>query len=333
MLSRCRYSLSLTALCLATTFAAPASAQTPTPIGKIADQEVRHIATYFPGRMAGSPAEQLMADYINQRFRQMGYDSDLRDVKTRYVYRDSNGKESWRNVTATSVIAAKPGRSEQQILIVAHLDTFTPQSDDDVNHNLGGLTLQGVDDNASGIGVMLELAERLRTETTPVTIRFLALSAQELGGKGIENYLSRMTPEEKKNTLLVIGIDSLISGDRLRLTSNTQALAERSRDRLLKQAPRDGIRLRRGDSATLQRSDSPNEDIAQFSQAGLPLLLLSAADRPHAQRNPPSAQDSGWHQPQYDNLKYLDQHLPGRIRARTREGVKLLLPLLTQPTR
>lgn len=101
---------------------------------------------------------------------------------------------------------------------------------------------------------MLELAERLRTVKTQVGIRFLALSAQELGGKGIENYLSRMTPEEKKNTLLVIGIDSLISGDKLLATSNAQALAERSRDRLLQLAKRDGIHIARGNSAMLDQS-------------------------------------------------------------------------------
>ncbi|ACR68019.1 aminopeptidase [Edwardsiella ictaluri] len=338
MLSRCRYSLSLAALCLGCALATPVSAQTHQPIGKIADQEVRHIATYFPGRMAGSPAELMMADYVNQRFRQMGYDSNLRDFKTRYLYRDSNGKNSWHNVTATSVIAAKVGHSAKQILIVAHLDTFTPQSDDDVNHNLGGLTLQGVDDNASGVGVMLELAERLRTVKTQVGIRFLALSAQELGGKGIENYLSRMTPEEKKNTLLVIGIDSLISGDKLLATSNAQALAERSRDRLLQLAKRDGIHIARGNSAMLDQSPPQNEGMALFSQAGLPLLLLSAADSQDPTRQTRHggslfAQGTSWHQPQYDNMKYLDRHLPGRIRARTREGVRILLPLLEQLAR
>ena len=34
-------------------------------------------------------------------------------------------------------------------------------SDADVERNLGGLTLQGIDDNAVGVGVLLELAERL----------------------------------------------------------------------------------------------------------------------------------------------------------------------------
>lgn len=38
---------------------------------------------------------------------------------------------------------------------MAHLDTYTPMSDADVDNNLGGLTLQGLDDNAAGLGVML----------------------------------------------------------------------------------------------------------------------------------------------------------------------------------
>jgi alkaline phosphatase isozyme conversion protein len=32
-----------------------------------------------------------------------------------------------------------------------HLDTYAPQSDKDVENNLGGLTLQGIDDNAMGL--------------------------------------------------------------------------------------------------------------------------------------------------------------------------------------
>ncbi|SPX54802.1 alkaline phosphatase isozyme conversion protein [Klebsiella pneumoniae] len=37
---------------------------------------------------------------------------------------------------------------------MAHLDTYAPQSDKDVENNLGGLTLQGIDDNAMGLGVL-----------------------------------------------------------------------------------------------------------------------------------------------------------------------------------
>ncbi len=35
-----------------------------TPPGQFAEQQVRHIATFFPGRMSGSPAELMAADYL-----------------------------------------------------------------------------------------------------------------------------------------------------------------------------------------------------------------------------------------------------------------------------
>ncbi|MDI4702859.1 hypothetical protein MJI37_33560, partial [Salmonella enterica subsp. enterica serovar Cerro] len=41
------------------------------------------IATFFPGRMTGSPAEMLSADYLRQQFTQMGYQSDIRTFNSR----------------------------------------------------------------------------------------------------------------------------------------------------------------------------------------------------------------------------------------------------------
>lgn len=89
-------------------------------------------------------------------------------------------------MNATSVIAVKPGSTNKQILIVAHLDTYTPMSDSDVNHNLGGLTLQGVDDNASGVGVMLELAERLRSVKPRRLFASLRSAPKSWAAKGLK---------------------------------------------------------------------------------------------------------------------------------------------------
>ena len=65
-------------------------------------------------------------------------------------------------MTGSTVIAAHEGSAKEQIIIMAHLDTYAPMSDADTDNNLGGLTLQGMDDNAAGLGVMLELAERMK---------------------------------------------------------------------------------------------------------------------------------------------------------------------------
>lgn len=60
------------------------------PYGEIATMQARHIATVFHGRMTGSPAEMLSADYLRQQFADMGYQSDIRSFHSRYVYTSRN---------------------------------------------------------------------------------------------------------------------------------------------------------------------------------------------------------------------------------------------------
>lgn len=185
------------ALALGVCFILPAQAKNPS-YGEIASMQARHIATVFPGRMTGTPAEMLSADYIRQQFADMGYESDIRAFHSRYIYTTRNKTQNWHNVTGSTVIAAHEGKAAEQIIIMAHLDTYTPLSDADVDNNLGGLTLQGLDDNAAGLGVMLELAERLKNIPTKYSIRFVATSGEEEGKLGAENLLKRMSAEEKK---------------------------------------------------------------------------------------------------------------------------------------
>lgn len=96
-------------------------------------------------------------------------------------------------MTGSTVIAAHEGRAAEQIIIMAHLDTYAPLSDADTDNNLGGLTLQGIDDNAAGLGVMLELAERMKNIPTQYGIRFVATSGERRVKLGAENLLKRMS--------------------------------------------------------------------------------------------------------------------------------------------
>ena len=97
----------------------------------------------------------LSADYVRQQFAQMGYQSDIRSFHARYIYSNTDKRKNWQNVTGSTVIAAHEGAARQQIIVMAHLDTYASMSDADVERNLGGLTLQGIDYNAVGVGVLL----------------------------------------------------------------------------------------------------------------------------------------------------------------------------------
>ncbi|MHC5176690.1 aminopeptidase [Serratia rhizosphaerae] len=312
------------------------------PIGKFAAEKMRYIATYFPGRMAGSPAEQLTADYLKQQFTQMGYQSNIRSINSRYLYTDKNGSENWRNIRVNSVIAAKSGDRPQQIVIMAHFDTYTPRSDADVDNNLGGLTLQGVDDNASGVGVMLELAQRMKDIPTRYSLRFIATSGEELGSLGAKNYLQRMSAEERANTLLVINLDSLITGDKLYFHAGRNTppkVAKQSRDRALDIAHRYGIAasLNPG-SDHYPKGTGCCSDQQVFDDARIPVMAVEATNWALGKKDgyqqravsPHFPQGVSWHRPQYDNVQYLDRYLPGRIDKRSRDSVQVLLPLLKE---
>ncbi|SUX84160.1 alkaline phosphatase isozyme conversion aminopeptidase [Citrobacter koseri] len=99
-------------LALGVCFILPAQATSPKP-GDIANIQARHIATFFPGRMTGTPAEMLSADYLRQQFEQMGYRSDIRTFNSRYIYTARNNRKNWHNVTGSTVIAAHEGKAPQ----------------------------------------------------------------------------------------------------------------------------------------------------------------------------------------------------------------------------
>lgn len=313
------------------------------PTGEFASQQARYIATYFPGRMTGTPAEMLSADYIRQQFTKMGYQSDIRTFQSRYIYTEKNDHKNWHNVTGSTVIAAHEGKNRQQIIVMAHLDSYAPLSDMDTENNLGGLTLQGIDDNAMGVGVMLELAERLKNVPTRYGIRFVATSGEEEGKLGAENLLKRMSAEERKNTLLVINLDNLVVGDKLYFNSGKSTPApvrKLSRDRALSLARSRGIPAftNPGLNPAYPKGTGCCNDAEVFDKAGIPVLSVEATNWSignkdgFQQRAKSSSFPDGtsWHNARLDNQQYLDNALPGRIERRGHDVVRIMLPLVKE---
>ncbi|NDJ56590.1 aminopeptidase [Enterobacteriaceae bacterium 4M9] len=332
------------ALCLALGLCGvcPTLAQTTAP-GTTASFQARHIATVFPGRMTGTPTEMLAADYIHQQFLKWGYESDTRQFHSRYAYTSREGEKTWQNVTGSMVIAAREGRSAQQIIIMSHLDTWSPLSDSDNDKNLGGLALQGIDDNASGLGVMLELAERLKDVRTHYSLRFIATSGEELGMLGARDILERMSEQEKKNTLLVINLDSLYTGERLYFNSGQTtpvAVRKLTRDRALWLARQHGIAasMNPGLNPALPKGTGCCNDAQVFDKAGIPVLNVEATNwslgnKDGYQQRAKSRgfpQGTSWHSVQRDNVQHLDKWLPGQIETRSRDAVRVLLPLVKE---
>lgn len=326
--------------------ALPALAADP---GVLAAKEARHIAATFPGRMAGTPREDATAKYLADRLLEMGYQPRLERFFTGYTFRWENQPErghDFRSLVSTNVIAVRRGTSGRQIIVGAHFDSRTPTSERDLERDIGGPKLEGLDDNASGTGVLLELAEAFREVAPTHTIVFVAFGAEEIGLHGAHEVINRMTPEERANTLWMVNIDSIFTGDRLYFHAGPKTYAKdpkagHARDRALAMAAGLGIAATTnpGLNADHPRGTGCCSDQAAFDAAGIPVVNLEATNWElgdkdgYQQTSKSKAFPTGysWHLVGIDNRAHLEASLPpGRVDERTRDAIRILVPLVKE---
>src|SRR5699024_1695335 len=141
-------------------------------------------------RMATGPAYDRAAAWVQRRLARMGY--DVRREPFRVPPGDSWGVPVGAG-TSRNLVATAPGldRTEPHLLIGAHLDT-APQA-------------PGAEDNASGVGVLLAVAEAIRERRTRLPVVFVAFGAEEPRGPGDDDHhygsrvhVDRLGPAERR---------------------------------------------------------------------------------------------------------------------------------------
>jgi glutaminyl-peptide cyclotransferase len=86
------------------------------------------------------------------------------------------------NVTATNVIASF-GSQKKRILVCAHWDT-RPYADEDPDPAKRREPVPGANDGASGVAVLLELAEQFKTQPPPIGVDIALFDAEDSGVEG-----------------------------------------------------------------------------------------------------------------------------------------------------
>ena len=107
-------------------------------------ENTRVLAEDYPDRITGSEGARRAAEHLRAEFRQRGYQVS------------DNTFTMWlrgERVEGDNVIAEIPGQTSESVAVIAHYDGQT------TSH-------QAAEDNASGVGVLLELASVLRTSLT-----------------------------------------------------------------------------------------------------------------------------------------------------------------------
>ena len=168
--------------------------------GELALEHVEYLSETIGMRVAGTSKEEETADYIVDKLLEMGYGVEIQPFTF----------ENWmdgKTYPSNNIIATKKGKLDQTVIIGAHYDAAVPW---------GGCTdpvSTGAGDNASGIGVLLEVAEVLANYKTHGTIKFVAFGAEEMGLYGSFHYADQMSEKDIANTATMINLDSVGVGD------------------------------------------------------------------------------------------------------------------------
>lgn len=292
-------------------------------VGQTAANTTRYLSTHLPGRSVGTAAEAETVAFLSQQLRALSYDPSLQP----FTY-EWNGK----TLTSYNIIAERPGSSGQQILIGAHYDNAPTDE---------SRQLEGTNDNASGVGVALELAQRLPQRPTH-SVKFILFGAEEIGKLGSEFYAASLTAEDVNNSLVMLNLDSLIVGDKLYFNGGRGAVETpdwfRYRDMALKIAQDNGIAAETnpGLNPRYPKGTGCCSDSESFDWL-MPVLVAEATNWDLGEQdgytqtaNPQVPDGKTWHDPARDNLKFTNQVFPGAIESRTHDFVLILSQLLEQ---
>ncbi|MGL6071910.1 aminopeptidase [Craterilacuibacter sp.] len=311
--------------------------------GEVGAREMRHMATEFKGRMAGTPIEKAAAAYLAKQFKAMGYQVGEQSFKTSFEYEKADKSKVRRELKSVNVIALKPGKDNKVVIVGAHFDSRTPKKDSDLG-KIGGPELEGLDDNASGVGLLLELAAQLKKIPTQHTIKFVAFGAEETGLLGSKDFVARMSDSDKQNVIAMVNMDSLITGDKMYFHAGKETVAKDVkagfvRDRALAIARGLGIPADTNPGLDKEYPQGTGccSDQESFDKAGIPVLAVEATnweigDKDGYEQTTNKAIKDGmsWHRPDVDNVKNLDRIFPNRVEQRARDFSRILTPLVLE---
>lgn len=290
----------------------PQAAGAQEDYGDKAMEHMRYLSEDIGERPAGTESEREAKTYIETTLEDMGY-----ETKTEAFPFTRGGEE----LESENLSAVKPGKFKKEIIVGAHYDTVAD--------------VEGIDDNASGVGVMLETAEHLEDMDVPYTIRFIAFGAEEGGLNGSEEFVENMSNKEKNNTLAMINLDSLAAGDQMYVYGGggksgwyrnfAQQLAEDA-----------GIDIQTNPGLNPEYPEGTTglwSDHAPFQEAGIDIGYFEATNwELGAQDGYTQTAKHGaiWHDPEKDNFDFIESEFPGRMETNISGFSEVLTASLTE---
>ncbi len=140
-----------------------------------ADSAYQQVAAQvsFGPRVPGTQAHRDCRDYIVEQLNRYGADSVLVQTAETKAF---NGDK----LPIYNIIASYNTSAQRRILLVAHWDT-RPWADSDADEANHTLPIDGANDGASGVGVLLEIARNLGVKAPEIGVDLLFVDAEDYG--------------------------------------------------------------------------------------------------------------------------------------------------------
>lgn len=291
--------------------------------GEYAGETVDTLINDYPGRYRDTSNFAGATDWMEERLSATGYNSYRQDF-------------TWAgNRNSQNVIAEAGGITGNNLVIGAHFDTY-----------FGRPTLQGLDDNASGAGVLTEIARNLAGLSFEDGVTFIGFGAEEEGLRGSRAYVDSLDAEARARLTGMINIDSLITGDMMYAHAGSDSTATPElaslREHTFRIAEELGIDLHTnpGLNAGYPAGTGCCSDAESFEGLGIPVLFVEATnwdigalDGYDQTTNPAIPGGATWHNPALDNETVLVGAFgEERIAQRLRDYSRLLTRLVLEAT-
>ena len=179
------------------------------------------------GRSTGSKGEELAANYIKKRFKEMnvkpiaknGYFQEFSFKQKSHPHDTISTSDSIQenSITGKNVIGFIDNKSINTIVVGAHYDHLGFGGEGSLYRSDSLKIHNGADDNASGVSLMLDLAAKLKDNNNN-NYMFIAFSGEELGLLGSNFFV-------KNPTIDIKSINYMINMDMVGRLNNENTLA------------------------------------------------------------------------------------------------------------
>ena len=276
---------------------------------------VRHLAGEIGPRPGTTPAYSEAADWVEGRLDELGWQAERQSFPAPAGFSAAGPTEGLPVEAGDSVnvIATRgdvvPG--EPWLAVGAHLDTVP--------------TSPGAEDNASGVGAVLAVAEAITGRRTRLPVVLIAFGAEEPRGPtdadhhyGSRAYVASLTPEQRRSLRGMVSLDRVGVGTVVPVGS--WEAGDPLRAELLRAAGR-------VDVPTVAEAGQRSSDHWSFVREGLPGVRLEARPMPATTRpatcRPSSTPHSwpGWRGWSWSGcVERCDPRRRRSLRSRTRPG-------------